>query len=131
LKVYSRYTASSTARNHVNEFKPQECANSIWALANLAFNDTELIRGIAFRAVEILTEFRNQNLSNFIWAFAKLGHKDEETTVKVLELSRERLMTFSPQDRTEVALQFVMSISEVLALPRSTFGFRVSSKFFG
>ena len=86
---------------------------------------------LLFRAVEILTEFRNQNLSNFIWAFAKLGHKDEETTVKVLELSRERLMTFSPQDRTEVALQFVMSISEVLALPRSTFGFRVSSKFFG
>ena len=90
--------STNHTRNHVDEFKPQECANCIWALANLTFNDTELIRGIAVRAAGILHEFRNQNLSNFIWAFAKLRQQDVETTLKILQVSLERLTTFSPQD---------------------------------
>lgn len=88
------------ARSFVVDFKPQECANTLWAMAILDIHHHDLVESIASRALEILVEFRSQNISNLLWAYAKIGHRNNSATEAVLEFSMDKLHAFSAQDLT-------------------------------
>ena len=86
------------ARSFVVDFKPQECANTLWAMAILDIQHHDLVESIASRALEVLFEFRSQNVSNLLWAYAKIGHRNDSATEALLEFSMDKLHAFSAQD---------------------------------
>jgi len=50
----------------IGEFKAQELANTVWALAKLEVREEALMTAVARRALEILREFNAQNLANTV-----------------------------------------------------------------
>ena len=62
----------------IEEFIPQNEANSASAFATLGVRQEELLGAIARRALVRLEEFKPQALANTAWAFAKLGVRHEE-----------------------------------------------------
>ena len=62
-----------TVERHLGEFKPQELANTAWAFAMVAQQDTQLVRVLARTAEWRLEDFNTQNLANTAWAFAMVA----------------------------------------------------------
>jgi len=100
-----RWVAKSL-NGRVNDFKPQEISNSVWAFATLGFGattsanqlntnndyislpsnqldqDRELVaqslQTIAINASSRLHRFRPQELNNLAWGFCRLGHHSDD-----------------------------------------------------
>eukprot|EP00961_Rhodomonas_salina_P203855 2750752-Rhodomonas_salina.2 len=65
----------------MNDFKPQEVANTLWALATmgLAAEEGKLIQALTTRASKIVGEFNALEVDNTLWALRKMGLETEET----------------------------------------------------
>lgn len=68
---------SSAAIPRMNEFKPRELSNPVWAFSKLAVCDLPLMTAISASSIPICYACDFQNLSNIAWAFAFLGIADE------------------------------------------------------
>ena len=108
----SRWVAKSL-QQRVNDFKPQEVSNTIWAFATIGFGvapnsvyfnsksdniflrstkikeDRELVSKtldiVARNTVYRLSKFRPQELNNLAWGFARLGHYGSDSFNKLFQ----------------------------------------------
>ena len=55
----------------INEFKPQELANVLWAFASLEFREPVMIEAATNLAARMAPYFKEQELSNIIWAMGR------------------------------------------------------------
>ena len=83
----------------VDEFKPQELANVVWAFASMEHHDPELMNVVGRRALVMVDQFKEQELSNVVWAFAKLHHYDKVLFTHLLGAVTDKLPHFLPQVR--------------------------------
>lgn len=83
----------------VEEFKPQELANVVWAFASMEHYSPELMTVVGERALLMRDQFKEQELSNVVWAFAKLHHYDEALFKHMLSAVASKLPHFLPQVR--------------------------------
>ena len=66
------------ASETVGDFKPQEVANLMWALATLGVDPgAELATAMSRRAVASAGEFKQQDVANLMWALAVLSCEDQ------------------------------------------------------
>ena len=83
----------------VDEFKPQELANVVWAFASMEHHDPELMNVVGRRALVMVDQFKEQELSNVVWAFAKLHHHEPATFSQLLRAVHAKLPQLLPQVR--------------------------------
>ena len=55
----------------LNEFKPQELSNVLWAFASLEFHDPIMVDSATNLAAHMAPHFKEQELSNVIWAMGR------------------------------------------------------------
>ena len=55
----------------IDEFKPQELANVLWAFASLEYLAPRMVLLATDRAARMAPHFKEQELSNVIWAMGK------------------------------------------------------------
>ena len=64
------------------EFKPQEAAIMLWALASMGERvDRVLLEAMQKKATATAGEFNPQNVANLLWALATMGEKDRKSVV--------------------------------------------------
>lgn len=122
-----RWVVKSLVEN-VDNFKPQELSNSVWAFSTVGFgydeacgtnshndyihvatDDPVADKAIVFEALEAVAEnalsrldrFKAQELNNLAWGFARLGHRSERAEKLFIGVAKElvqRTWQFKPQD---------------------------------
>eukprot|EP00956_Cyclotella_meneghiniana_P043599 scaffold278308_cov96-Cyclotella_meneghiniana.AAC.1 len=115
-------------KQQVDNFKPQELSNSVWAFSTIGFgydessglnqhNDYTYVtsdapmedKKLVFDTLEIIAEnalprlekFKAQELNNLAWGFARLGHRTEKAYLifqGVADQLARRVHQFKPQD---------------------------------
>ncbi|KAG1673213.1 hypothetical protein FOA52_013093 [Chlamydomonas sp. UWO 241] len=79
-------------------FKPQELANTAWALATLGHADVDFVAALMEAAKPQLRNFTPQALANTVWAFATLGHADGAFMASLLKAAEPQLRDFTPRN---------------------------------
>ena len=84
----------------LDEFKPQELSNLLWAYANVKVSNSQLFKKVADHIVGLdnLNEFWPQHLSNIVWAFATAGEPHPQLFKKLAGEAIKRQHEFIPQD---------------------------------
>jgi len=118
---------ASALEQRVDDFKPQEIANSLWAFATVGFGsiDTQshpsngyiflksdrheddkaqvahVLDIVSASASQRMNRFRTQELNNLAWAYARLGHRGKASEEVFRGIGNEilrRSHQFDPQD---------------------------------
>eukprot|EP00286_Rhodomonas_abbreviata_P000662 CAMPEP_0181289476 /NCGR_PEP_ID=MMETSP1101-20121128/901_1 /TAXON_ID=46948 /ORGANISM="Rhodomonas abbreviata, Strain Caron Lab Isolate" /LENGTH=224 /DNA_ID=CAMNT_0023393697 /DNA_START=464 /DNA_END=1135 /DNA_ORIENTATION=+ len=67
------------ALQQLEDFKPQNVANTLWALAKMRVEaDKRLLRALSLRATASAADFKPQEVANTLWAFATMGVKADK-----------------------------------------------------
>ena len=69
----------------MDEFKPQNLANTAWAFATAKQLDAHLFSALARMAERRVGEFKPQNLTNTAWSFATVGLPDAQLFTEFLK----------------------------------------------
>ncbi len=78
---YTLRTLERCAMQKMQEFKPQEIANTLLTMTKYSYKPTEpLLLALERRAEAISGEFNSQSVANTLWAFATMGTKPGERT---------------------------------------------------
>jgi hypothetical protein len=68
------------------EFKPQEVANTVWALATMGVTpDEKLLRAMQGRAMAVAGEFDPQAVANTVWALDTMGVTPEAGLLRAIQ----------------------------------------------
>jgi hypothetical protein len=74
-------------------FKPQEVANTVWALATMGVTpDEKLLRAMQGRATALAGEFSPQDVANTVWAHACFGFPCGKGEKEWFEILASRLL---------------------------------------
>ena len=65
---------AEVAKGRLNDFKPQELANTGCAFATASHASLLLLGAMVKAEQSRLKDFNSQELANIVWAFAKVGH---------------------------------------------------------
>lgn len=79
-------------------FKPQELANTAWALASLGLNHPTFLDALVAAAQPQLSSFNPEALANILWALAKLGYSHPAFMDAVVAAARPQISVFEPQN---------------------------------
>jgi cytochrome P450 len=90
----------------VGGFKPQELANTAWAMATARHEAPALLDAIADKAAPRAGEFKPQELANTSWAFATAGHAAPALLDAIAAEAAPRAGEFKPQDLANTAWAF-------------------------
>ena len=127
--------------DRINEFKPQEISNTVWAMATIGFadpesphtlpEDAELLEQVfqktALDALPRLQRFSPQELNCLGWAFARLGAERNPEVDSLFagigEQVQRRIRFFSPQvrDKNQIYLILVALHSPVKQFTEKNF----------
>ena len=82
----------------MGHFKPQELANTAWALAvaTLRQKNASLFAAWAKAAERHVRHFNPQDLSSTAWAFATMGQKDASLFAALAKAAERRMRHFNP-----------------------------------
>lgn len=73
----------------IPQFSPQSVSNSLWALATMRLDATQLhphlLSHIQDRAIEIIDRFQPQALANTLWSMAHLSHEPRPDLLQAME----------------------------------------------
>lgn len=83
-----------------DSWKPQEVANTAWALANLGYASVDIYQHLAAAAELYLAEFKSQELVNLVWALATAHWYKQRLLSKLCQAAAEIAHTFNAQVRT-------------------------------
>ncbi len=88
------------AEKKISGFKPQELANSLWALAKLGEDlPGSFLRAWSQAATRNISAFNSQELSNSLWAFATLGEKPPASFLSAwTQTATRNISAFNSQD---------------------------------
>jgi hypothetical protein len=71
----------------MQEFKPQEIANTLHTMVKHSYKPTESLRLVFEQRVEVISgEFNSQNVANTMWGFATMRTKSGDRMMGQLEL---------------------------------------------
>ena len=79
-------------------FRPQEIANSVWAVARLGQCAPDLLAALADGAAAQVQDFTAQGLSNAVWGMATLGSVHAGLMAAVAGAVRQRVAEFNAQE---------------------------------
>ena len=82
----------------ITHFNSQELANTIWAMATLKVNHSQLISMIANESIQKISQFNCQELVNTIWALATLKVNHPQLTHLISSKIVNKISQFNPQD---------------------------------
>jgi hypothetical protein len=90
LKLHvDRNTLSTLERcvlEQIQEFKPQEIANTLYTMVKHSHKPTESLRLVLEQGVEVISgEFNSQNVANTLWALATMRTKSGDRMMGQLE----------------------------------------------
>ncbi|KAJ1470971.1 hypothetical protein T484DRAFT_1916953, partial [Baffinella frigidus] len=88
----------------VGEFKPQNVANMLWALATMGERaDRGLLEAMQRRATATAGDFKPQGVGNVLWALATMGEKVDPGLLKAMQgRATETAGDFKPQEVANV-----------------------------
>jgi len=88
------------ALQQLEDFKPQNVANTLWALAKMRVEaDKRLLRALSLRATASAADFKPQEVANTLWAFATMGVKADKRLLEALShRATASAADFKPQE---------------------------------
>jgi hypothetical protein len=72
-------------------FKPQELANTVWALGKLDYRDDAVLAALCDASVAELDGFKPQELANTMWALGKLMYRDDAMLAALCQATMAKL----------------------------------------
>jgi hypothetical protein len=84
-----------SAQERIDDFKPQELSNIVWAHATMNCQAPLLFDAIANAAQERIADFNPQALANTVWAFATLNHNAPPLFDTIAHTAKERIADFN------------------------------------
>jgi hypothetical protein len=116
---------SRRAESTVREFKPQEIANTLWALAMACVQIPASLKST-------VREFKPQNIANTLWSLATAGVQIPASLVECLSRRAEiTAREFNPQNIANTlcdGVQISASLVECLCVARREHGQRVQAE---
>ena len=97
---------AATVGSTIDEFKPQELCNLVWAFATLRRPCATLFDAAARSACKQLSNFSAQGLSQTLWAYAKLGHAQPALFLAAAGVALPRLHAYDAQSISTLAWAF-------------------------
>lgn len=89
----------------IDQFKPQELCNLLWAFATLKRPYAALFDAAASSACKRIGSFSAQGLSQTLWAFAKLGHASPALFLAAADAAIPRLQAYDAQSISTLTSQ--------------------------
>lgn len=90
----------------IDDFKPQEIANIMWAFSKASVPSPELFGAVAASAPAKLRDFKPQELSNTAWAFATADTPAPALFAAIADEAIPQLELFKPQELKDLAWAF-------------------------
>ena len=103
--LWKELEGAALARS-LNDFGPQELANTAWAFATAGHAAPSLFDAIGRESAGRVCEFKSQELSNTAWAFATAGHAAPALFDAIGEEAAGRVCELVPQALANTAWAF-------------------------
>jgi len=99
----------------VDDFKPQELANTVWAWATMRHQPSDkVLIALERRVLACVDDFDPQNLANTVWAWATMRHQPSADALAALE---RRMLAcvddFNPQELTNTSWAVAMLMNNI------------------
>jgi len=103
--LWKELEGAALARS-LNNFGPQELANTAWAFATAGHAAPSLFDAIGRESAGRVCEFKSQELSNTAWAFATAGHAAPALFDAIAVQAASHVRDFNPQNISNTAWAF-------------------------